>query len=524
MLEQLSPSVILLIIVAYFSILLIISYFTGKKSDNEDFFLAGRQSPWYVVAFGMIGASLSGVTFISVPGWVEGKSFSYMIMVFGFFFGYLFIALVLMPMYYRLKLTSIYTYLEKRFGTVSYKTGAGFFLLSRTIGAAFRLYLVAIVLQQFVMNHYGIPFPVTVLGTIVLIWIYTARGGINTIIWTDTLQTLAMLVAVILTIVFLGQKMELSIGEMFTQVSKSEYSQMFFFEDFLNDKRHFIKQFISGVFMAIVMTGLDQDMMQKNLSCRSLKDAQKNMLSFSVVIIFVNLLFLGMGALLFIYAAQIGIPIPEKTDLLYPTIALEHLPPAAGIIFIIGLVAAAYSSADSALTSLTTSFCVDILDFEKKAKIEKDEFSGNHPEILDETTQQTITTSDELKRTRTLVHVGFSVLLFLVIMIFWSINDEAVISQIFTVAGYTYGPLLGLYFFGFFTKQTLTDKFAWIVCLIAPVLSFLFKYLLETYLGYAMSFELLLLNGLLTFLGLLAISHYDPENAERGFYGLLESE
>lgn len=518
---MLDPAIILIIIAAYFVVLITISYFTSKKSDNEDFFLAGRQSPWYVVAFGMIGASLSGVTFISVPGWVgeevglgaglELKSFSYMQMVLGYLFGYLFIAYVLMPMYYRMKLTSIYTYLEKRFGTVSYKTGAIFFLISRTIGASFRLYLVALVLQEFVMNSYSVPFPITVLGTIVLIWIYTFRGGIKTIIWTDTLQTLAMLVAVILTIIFIGQKMEASVGDMISMVSQSDYAQVFFFEDFLGDGRNFFKKFLAGFFVAIAMTGLDQDMMQKNLSCKNLGDAQKNMVTFSIVLIFVNLLFLAMGALLYIYASSVGIAIPEETDLLYPTIALQHLPPLAGIVFIIGLIAAAYSSADSALTSLTTSFCVDILDFEKKmpaANMNVD-YSSNQ-ELLDETT-----TANSMKRTRTFVHIGFSFLLFLVIMVFWAINDKAVIEQIFTVAGYTYGPLLGLYFFGFFTKQTVQDNWVWLVCLLAPILSFLLKWILTYFEMYTMSFELLILNGLLTFIGLFLISDYDKDAQEK---------
>ncbi len=494
---------IIIIVVVYFAALITISYFTGKKSDNEDFFVAGRQSPWYIVAFGMIGASLSGVTFISVPGWVETSQFSYMQMVFGYLFGYAFIAFVLMPMYYKLQLTSIYTYLEKRFGPVSYKTGSIFFLISRTIGAAFRLYLVAIVLQQFVMEHFGIPFPVTVLGTILLIWVYTYRGGIKTIVWTDTLQTLSMLVAVIMTIIFIGQKMELGMGEMFSLVAQSDYSQIFFFEDFFNDGKHFVKRFLAGVFIAIVMTGLDQDMMQKNLSCRTLGDAQKNMVTFSIVLVFVNLLFLGMGALLFLYASSVGIDVPARSDLLYPTIALQHLPPIAGIIFIIGLVAAAYSSADSALTSLTTSFCIDILDFEKKA----------------EDVERPISTED-LKRTRTMVHIGFSILLFIVIIVFWSINNDSVISQIFKVAGYTYGPLLGLYFFGFFTKQRIYDRWAWLVCLSAPILTGILKWLIESYTSYKFDFELLLLNGLLTFIGLFFISYYDEEAAENGIVGM----
>ncbi len=503
MLEQLNPIIILIIIAVYFAALIGISYFTSKDSDNEDFFVAGRQSPWYLVAFGMIGASLSGVTFISVPGWVDASQFSYMQMVLGYLFGYAFIAFVLMPMYYKLQLTSIYTYLEKRFGRVSYKTGAIFFLISRTIGAAFRLYLVAIVLQQFVMEPFGIPFPVTVLGTIFLIWVYTFKGGIKTIVWTDTLQTLSMLVAVVMTIFFISQKMELGIGDMVGMIQQSDYSQIFFFDDFFSDGKHFIKRFLAGVFIAIVMTGLDQDMMQKNLSCRTLVDAQKNMISFSIVLVFVNLLFLAMGALLFLYANSVGIEVPGKTDLLYPTIALQHLPPIAGIVFIIGLVAAAYSSADSALTSLTTSFCIDILDFEKK----KEESDGS--------------INSELKQTRTFVHIGFSILLFFVIIIFWSINDDAVISQIFKVAGYTYGPLLGLYFFGFFTKQQVYDKWVWLICLMAPILSGILNWLAPILLGITFKFEILIINGLLTFIGLFFISYYDADAAENVLDGAI---
>ncbi len=503
MLNQINPSLIITIIAGYFLLLILVSFFTGKNSDNENFFLAGRKSPWYLVAFGMIGASLSGVTFISVPGWVGGENgsqFAYMQMVLGYLVGYAFIAFVLMPMYYRLNLTSIYTYLEKRFGVVSYKTGASFFLLSRTIGAAFRLYLVAIVLQEFVMIQFGVPFPVTVIGTIALIWVYTFRGGIKTIVWTDTLQTLCMLIAVVATIYFLGQKMNLGMADIFHTISASDYSQVFHFDNFISDGNHFLKKFFAGVFIAIVMTGLDQDMMQKNLSCKTLGDAQKNMISFSVVLVFVNLLFLGMGALLYIYANNVGIDIPAKSDLLYPEIALNHLPPVVGILFILGLVAAAYSSADSALTSLTTSFCVDILGFEKnKGKPEK------------------VSQSFGKKLTRFLVHVGFSVLLFFVILLFWSINNEAVIKQIFTVAGYTYGPLLGMYFFGFFTRLQVQDHFVWVICLASPILTWLLFFLSENYLGYKFGFELLLINGLITFLGLFMISYFDKETDRNGF-------
>ncbi|MEM7104076.1 MAG: sodium:solute symporter [Bacteroidota bacterium] len=507
---SLSPTVILLIIAGYFALLMVVSWFTGRNANNENFFLAGRKAPWYLVAFGMIGASLSGVTFISVPGWVESTQFSYMQMVFGYLLGYLFIGLVLMPVYYKLNLTSIYTYLEQRFGQVSYKTGAAFFLLSRTIGASFRLYLVAIVLQQFVMGPFGIPFWLTVLTTIILIWIYTYRGGINTIVWTDTLQTLCMLTAVILTVIAIGNELNHP-GGIFAAVSESDYSRIFFFEGGWGNSENFFKKFLAGASIAIVMTGLDQDMMQKNLACRNIKDAQKNMFWFSIVLVFANLLFLGLGALLYIYLNQNGIEMPTRivngeakvaSDLLYPTIAMEHLSPAIGIVFILGLIAAAYSSADSALTALTTSFCVDFLGFEKKGQTtDVDE----NEEVLD--TPDKVNTSDENRRTRFIVHISFSALLFFVILVFWYINDQSVISELFKVAGYTYGPLLGLYFFGFFTKRNIKDRFALIVCVLAPVLTYIINMNSEAWLwGYKFDFEHLILNGLLTFIGLWLIS------------------
>jgi Na+/proline symporter len=374
--SQLSPELILSIIAAYFLLLLGISYLTSRNADTQDFFIAGRKSPWILVAIGMIGASLSGVTFISIPGKVGAEglnmSFSYMQVVMGYLVGYLIIGTVLMPLYYRLNLTSIYGFLEKRFGFFSYKTGAAFFLLSRTIGAAFRLFLVAIILQKFVMDAYGIPFWLTVLCTIALIWVYTSRGGIKTIVWTDTLQTVFMLGAVILTIISIGSSMEMSLGDMVAMVRKSEYSQVFFFENGWADPNNFFKQFFSGALIAIVMTGMDQDMMQKNLSCRNIREAQWNMATFSIILVFANLLFLMLGALLYIYGASIGLEVPAagESDQLFPSIALEHLPAATGVLFVLGLIAAAYSSADSALTSLTTSFCIDFLNFEKVERTE----------------------------------------------------------------------------------------------------------------------------------------------------------
>ncbi len=482
---SLSITTILLVIFGYFALLILISVLTSKGADNQDFFTAKRQSPWYLVAFGMIGATLSGVTFISVPGWVGGSQFSYLQMVLGFLVGYFVIATVLMPMYYRLNLTSIYTYLDQRFGLFSYKTGAAFFLLSRTIGASFRLFLVGIVLQNFVMDPLGIPFWVTVLITIFLIWIYTFRGGIKTIVYTDTIQTLCILTSVVLTIFAISKNLDLSLAGLVTEVRGSEFSQAFFFEGGWADKQNFFKQFISGAFMAIVMTGLDQDMMQKNLSCKNIDEAQKNMFWFSIILFFAKLLFLVLGALLFIYCAKNNIAVPEKTDLLYPTIALEHLSPIVGIVFLLGLIGAAYSSADSALTSLTTSFCVDFLDFK--------------------TDQQ-----NDRPQTRRLVHIGFSFLLFLVILLFWKINDEEVISAIFKVASYTYGPLLGLYAFGFYTKNKIKDHLTPYVCLAAPILCFFInKYSKSLLFGYEFGFELLLVNGFLTFLGLWAITKHE---------------
>lgn len=498
MIQGLSPYIILGVVVGYFLVLMIVSYLTSRNADNQDFFVAGRQSPWILVAIGMIGASLSGVTFISIPGVVgaggANQAFSYMQMVFGYLLGYFVIATVLMPLYYRLNLTSIYGYLEDRFGYYSYKTGAGFFLLSRTIGASFRLYLVAIVLQQFVMDAFGIPFFITVFIAIALIWVYTFRGGIKTIVWTDTLQTVCMLTAVVLTIVGIGNALNEDLGELVYRIQQSEYSQLFFFEGGWSDPNNFFKQFISGALIAIVMTGLDQDMMQKNLSCRTLGDAQKNMFTFSIILVFANILFLALGALLYIYAANIGISIPDKTDQLFPTIALQHLSPTVGIIFILGLIAAAYSSADSALTALTTAFCVDFLDFEKSEK-----------------------TEEEQQQTRFKVHLGFSAILLVLIMIFNAVSNESVITQVFVAAGYTYGPILGLYTFGLLTNLQVRDKYVLPVCLLAPIMAFLINtYSAEMLGGFKFGFLIIALNGFLTFMGLLAISEakYETEVVE----------
>ena len=469
------PEYIILLIVAYFSVLILISYLTGKSADNRTFFKANNSSPWYLVAFGMIGASLSGVTFISVPGWVEGQNMSYFQMVLGYVVGYAVIGLVLLPLYYRLNLTSIYTYLEDRFGKYSYKTGASFFLLSRTIGAAFRLFLVANVLQIILFDAYGIPFWVTVSITILLIWLYTFKGGIKTIVWTDTLQTLFMLIAVGVCIYTISDEMEIS--NIFSYVADSELSKTFFFDD-VNAGNYFWKRFLAGAFVAIVMTGLDQDMMQKNLTCRNVKDAQKNMFWFTIVLVIVNFFFLALGVLLTDYAQQNGID--AHKDQLFPIIATKgNLGLATAIFFLLGLIAAAYSSADSALTSLTTSFSIDILEIDKK----KDK--------------------NEQEKTRKKIHILFSFILIATILVFkYFIADESVIAKIFTFANYTYGPLLGLYAFGLFTKLKVKDKMVPFICLVSPFLTFSINYLALEYIGFDFGFSLLILNGLVTFIGL----------------------
>jgi SSS family solute:Na+ symporter len=469
------PIYIILLIVAYFSVLIFISYLTGKSADNKTFFKANNSSPWYLVAFGMVGASLSGVTFISVPGWVEAQSMSYMQMVLGYIVGYAVIGLVLLPLYYRLNLTSIYTYLQNRFGDYSYKTGASFFLLSRTIGASFRLFLVANVLQLLLFDAYGVPFWVTVTITIALIWLYTFKGGMKTIVWTDTLQTLFMLIAVGVCIYTISS--ELEITNIFSYVADSEFSKTFFFED-VNAGNYFWKQFLAGAFVSIVMTGLDQDMMQKNLTCRNLKDAQKNMFWFTIVLVIVNFFFLALGILLTDYAQKNGID--AHKDELFPILATKGtLGLATAIFFLLGLIAAAYSSADSALTALTTSFSIDILEIDKK-KSEKDQ-----------------------EKIRKRIHILFSFVLIGTILIFkYFIADASVIAKIFTFANYTYGPLLGLYAFGLFTKLKVKDKAVPFICFASPFLTYLVSFLCLNYFNFDFGFALLILNGFITFIGL----------------------
>lgn len=500
-----SPITIVLTILAYFAVLIGVSFFT-KDDSNTAFFSGNKKSPWYIVAFGMIGASLSGVTFLSVPGWVKNSQFGYMQMVLGYFVGYLVIAYVLLPLYYRLNVTSIYSYLNQRFGVEAYKSGAVYFLISRTIGAAFRLYLVASVFQTaiFAKLDVEVPFVITVAITILLIWLYTFKSGIKTIIWTDTLQTAFMLIAVVLTLFQLSDAFDVSILSIADKVSTSSYSKVFFFEDW-RAGNFFFKNFFAGMFITIAMTGLDQDMMQKNLSCKNLGDAKKNMLWFSVVLIFVNLLFLSLGALLYEYASLNSVDI-ESGDTLFSTIALDgYLGGITALFFILGLIAAAYSSADSALTALTTSFCVDLLGFEsadEKGKEEKTYISSSLDTGLVKGNLER-----KQKRIRTYVHIGFSLLLLVVISFYKFLNNDSVIKELFKVAGYTYGPLLGMFSFGILSKRKVFAKLLPIVVLLSPLLTFLLnEFSEELFFGYKFGFELLIINGVITIFGLTLVS------------------
>ncbi len=474
------PYQILLLIAAYFGVLFLISFFSSRAGTNAEFFRANRQSPWYIVAFGMIGASLSGVTFISLPGTVTTDSFSYFQVVLGYTVGYAVIGLVLLPLYYRLNLTSIYTYLDSRFGKYSYKTGASFFLLSRIVGSSFRLFLVANVLQLILFDGLGIPYYATVTVTIFLIWLYTFRSGIKTVVWTDTLQTLFMLLSLGVTLVVLSEELGVSGAGMINYLSDTGLTQIFFFEDW-KSSHHFIKQFVSGAFIAIVMTGLDQDMMQKNLTCRNLKDAQKNMFTFTIVLTIVNMLFLILGVLLTQYADLNGIDAIK--DELFPAIATNgELGMGVAILFVLGLIAAAYSSADGTLTALTTSFSIDILEIEK--------YYNEKKQI----------------RIRKQIHIVVSILMILVMLIFkYAIADKSVINKLFEFAGFTYGPLLGLYTLGLFTDWKIKDKLVPLVAILAPFLSYVISINSLKWFGFEFGFFILILNGALTFLGLVLI-------------------
>lgn len=478
-----NPYLIAAVVIGYFGLLILISHLTSRKATNDTFFTGNRKSPWFVVAYGMIGASLSGVTFMSVPGYVQTTQFTYFGVVIGYIFGYLAIAFILLPLYYKLNLTSIYTYLDKRFGANSQKTGAAFFILSRIMGSALRMYLVVFILYEFVFKYIGVPFWALALCFIVLILIYTFKGGIKTVIWTDTLQTTFMLLSTIITVVYLLKAMDISLFDMLKQASEQGYTKLY--ESDWRSNNFFWKQVLSGAFITIAMTGLDQDMMQKNLTCKSLRGAQKNMLSFSFSLLIVNFLFLALGVALLFYANQTGFVLPEKSDSIFPAVAFQ-LNSFTCIIFVIGLVAAGYSSADGTLTSLTTTFCFDILNFDKDTK---------H-------------TEEQKTKIRKCVHIGFAVLYFAIIIIFRPFHNDSLIKTLFDIAGYTYGPLLGLFVFGLFVKNRQpNDKIVPFIAILSPILSYLINiYSEELLFGYKFGFEIMILNGLITFIGLLVFN------------------
>lgn len=492
-----TPIVILTILIIYFGVLIGISHFVSRKdSSNAAFFSANKNSKWYLIAFGMIGTALSGVTFISVPGEVgapSGEQFKYFQFVLGNAVGFIVTATVLLPLYYRLNLVSIYEYFENRLGFYSYKTAAAIFLISRTIGSAFRLYLVVIVFQRFVFDAFGIPFAVTGLISLALIYAYTYKSGLKAIIITDTLQTFFLVSSVVLTIVFICYSLDLNAIEAFETVKNSSYSKIFFWEDFIDSKFHFIKQFLGGMFVTIAMTGLDQDLMQKNLSCANIKDAQKNMFTFTGIFVLINIFFLGVGALLYIYADANGVSVPTdlisgkpRTDLLFPEIAFHHLALVPAVVFLLGLIAATFATTDSALTALTTSFCIDFLGMDKPENVHK-------PKNI---------------KVRKMVHLTFCLIMFGVIVLFNVINDASVVSMIFKIASYTYGPLLGLFTFGiFFKSRKVHDKLVPFICLLSPFITLYISNNSKTlFSGYVFDNELIVVNALITLLLLLFIS------------------
>jgi len=476
-----SPVLVFSILVIYFLALIVISYFTGRGADTNTFFTANRQSPWYLVAFGMIGASLSGVTFISVPGNVAKIGFGYFQVVLGYLLGYWVIITVLLPLYYRLNLISIYGYLEQRFDGWAYRTGSFFFMVSRSVGSALRLFLAATVLQLFLFDAWGVPFLATVATTIALIWVYTFRGGVKTIVYTDTFQTFFLVAAVIVAVWQVAARMDVSLGALFSTLRHSELTRLFYWDD-VNSTLFFPKQFLGGAFIALTMTGLDQEIMQKNLTCRTLRDAQKNMMWYSLVLVAVTLLFLILGALLFTYAAQQGIALPANTDDVFPTLALNELGLGVGIFFLLGITASSYASADSALAGLTTAFCIDFLGFKNKSE-------------------------DVRKKQKFFVHVGFSMVFLIIILIFKEINQRALIDAVLLAAGYTYGPLLGLFAFGLLTQRHVAGWPVPVVCLLSPALCYWLSAQTPGWFnGYKIGIEVVAINGLLTFAGLWLVS------------------
>lgn len=476
-----SVSLLLSFVIGYFLLLLVVAYYTSRNSNNESFFIGNRNSNWMLVAFGMIGTSLSGVTFVSVPGAVGRESFAYFQITLGYLIGYLVIAFVLLPLYYRLRLTSIYNYLSSRLGFASYKTGSSFFILSRTLGATARLYLVVVILQNTILTKLNVPFWVTTIIILAMIMLYTFEGGVKTIVWTDTLQTSCMLAGLIICVIYILKTMNLSLGESLEQMGEKGYSTIFFTDP--DSKLFFVKQILAGAFITVTMTGMDQEMMQKNISVKRLPDAQKNVITLSIIMLVVILLFLVLGGLLYLYAAQLNIPVTG--DKLFPTIALEHMPPMVSVIFIIALISALFPSADGAITALTSSFCIDIIGMQRK------------PEW----------TEAKRKKVRQAVHITFAFIFFLFVMLFYWANEPSMIGVILKVAGYTYGPLLGLFSFGILTKRQVKDKLVPIICISAPVICYILDLYQKNIFGsFEIGLELLIINGLLTFIGLLIIS------------------
>ena len=482
-------SLILSVVALYFIVLLVIAWITSRGAANSEFFIGHRSSRWYLVAYGMIGTSLSGVTFMSVPGGVLTDHFFYLQIVLGYFIGYMIVAFVLLPLYYRLNLTSIYSYLEERFGRTSYRTGASFFLLSRTLGACARIYLVLNVLQVFILDKWGVPFAATTGVILLMILLYTYQGGVKTIVWTDTLQTTFMVLALIVTVWFIYGTLGLSPGGLMSSLSDRGYSQVFNTD--WHSPAFFLKQILSGAFITVAMTGLDQEMMQKNISCRSLAESQKNMVVFSITLVLVNLLFLILGGSLYLYLTANNIPMPAKPDAVFPTIAMQYLPPMVGLIFIIGLVSALFPSADGAMTALTSSFCIDILGLEKQNK------------------------SDAAKtRTRKAVHLCVVLVFLICILLFKWINTGSVISLILKIAGYTYGPLVALYALGLYSNIQLKERFVPFVCILAPILTYMIDTnSMQIFGGYKMGFETAFVNVGITLTGLMIIKikNLNPE-------------
>ena len=474
-----TPVLVLSTIVCYFIILFAISYIAGRKADNQGFFVGNRKSHWYVVAFAMIGSSISGVTFVSVPGMVAVSNFSYLQMVLGFLTGQFIIAFLLIPLFYKMNLVSIYEYLENRFGVSTYKTGAWFFFVSKMLGAAVRLFLVCVVLQLLIFEPLHLSFFLNVIFTVSLVWLYTFRGGVKALIWTDSLKTLCLVGSVLFCIYYIASELNLTFGGMVSAITDHDYSKMFFFDD-VNDKRYFFKQFLAGVFTMIAMTGLDQDMMQRNLSCRNFKDSQKNMITSGILQVFIILLFLVLGVLLYIFASKSGIAIPKKSDELFPLVATHgYFPQIVGVLFIVGLISAAYSAAGSALTALTTSFTIDILGSTRNKS------------------------EEETLKTRKLVHILMSVVMGVVIIVINLLNNTSVIDAVYILASYTYGPILGMFAFGIFIKKQVRDKYVPLVAVLSPVLCFILQKNSQAWFnGYSFSYELLIFNALFTFIGL----------------------